>query len=172
MTAYRILVVIALAVVAAGCRVPEPEHKSPARQGAVRPAPAVVSFTGPLTRAGRFDLVQNIRGTPEEHRVVVVGAIQPVLPPDAGPGMRNMTLQIREAHLHALPDGGASIIGGIPADAPPGTEPAPIRIDDCVVDARITLGPNVRVEDSVIRVPHAERYDGGLPLFPRARPAP
>lgn len=153
------------------CRTPEPERHLATDRAARSQAP-VVSFTGPLTRAGRFGSAQDIIGTADEHRTVTVGAMQPTVPIDAGAGLRALTLQIREAHLHALPDGGASIIGGVPADAPPGTEPALIRIDDCVIDDRIVLGPNVRVEDSVTRVPHAESYAGGLPLFPHSRPAP
>jgi hypothetical protein len=138
----------------------------------VRPLP-VVTITGPLPREGRMQTVaEHVGGSVDHPAAVRVGAIQPVISAGASSFDRAMQLEIREAHLHALPDGGVSVIGGIPADAPPGTEPAPIRIDDCVLDSRIVIGPNVRVEDSVIRVPHAETYDGGLPLFPHARPAP
>lgn len=164
--------VILLGVIAACRVVPEPEHR--AEMGTRLPGPAsirVVNVSGPLTRVGRFGIAQNVEGKADEHITRIVEAIQPTLPPDAGSKERQATMQIREAHLRANPDGGASIIGGVPADAPPGTEPALIRIDDCVIDDRIVLGPNVRVEDSVIRVPHAEAYDGGLPLFPHSRAA-
>ncbi len=79
---------------------------------------------------------------------VYITAIQPTtLPSDGGGGWFN----IKGAYIVAGPDGG--VIGGTPSDAPPDVIPAPILIEDSIIDKRIKLGPNVVIGENVYYYP-------------------
>jgi hypothetical protein len=109
-----------------------------------------LSIVGTLTPPKRVGWPQeSIVGSPEHPAVVVVGRIQPVLPPGAGPREENQVLHLHNVRLLESPDGD-SVIGGLTPGAPAGTRPARIRILGATIDARIKIGANVKLEDDVI----------------------
>ncbi len=94
-----------------------------------------------LPAGGAFNLVADGNSP----GAIFVGTIQPTTVPGAGPDQRALIKNMRLIASRVQD----AVIGGLPADAPDGQIPAPILIEDCIIDPRIHLGENVKLGSNV-----------------------
>jgi hypothetical protein len=109
-----------------------------------------LEFAPILSSGSVFDL-QGIKGKPPIRQDVL--AIRPVTP--EGP-TGNGSMHLRWLQLIAPRGVTTAVIGAQPSEAPPGYIPAPILIEDCILDESIHLAPSVTVGNNVVIV-HVER---------------
>jgi hypothetical protein len=87
-------------------------------------------------------------GSPGPPKAIIVGVIQPVLPPGTREPTPKQAMHLKNLILTPSHWQDA-IIGGLPAGVGSDTRPAPIVIENSVVDRRIHLGKNVIVGQNV-----------------------